>query len=663
MFDWNDEELGNIIWGEASEVDDHIVPYPSGNEEKPLVIYGDNRKKQFIQEAKPFKVADQRVSGAKDYFSGSTVESGAECNTKEALDASRSETDSWPDSPLMNVACDEKYAERNAQNSISMQAPEFGTYIPKFNSARDTAQLDDGSGLLGNESQDKEHNDFLGYSWDNIGNFDDLDSMFRNDDPIFGRDGLGNAELWSSSSDLFSSPTKSFPICSPNSGVNASSIAEQDMEMKFPQHEELSQTPDFGKTDDLAPQDLKDIVDSTADKAPGKDYTHLVNPIVDCVGEESKAWLEEKKDIKMSEKVEAWKTQSTSKVNGKRKLLKSPTKEETEEGSSQDLCDAWPLPANQLQAFGNQFATSVAHTIPSSVSSQKQMVGPGPLFFWQPSHPYLPAGDGNPQHWYPVMPTIANDNSEEDKHHPMLVDYRGSPQPLKHANPVKVFPAPSKPPTMTPQEKLEKLKRRQQRQAMIAIQEQQQQFGHKALRSDLYNVGKCPQENQYQDTELDMRVRLSIQDSLFRLAQSSMQRNNTTDTSSTNNNMQCDGATAKDEAHGHNRLPRISEVETETNPFDRIVAHLLFHQSLDLSTRPAKDNEALGTPGFVKFTSEPKPEGIMNFSAGCLSDGSMEKQNFSHPPCLRSDTMDVDQFESKSCIDTPENMSHNKPRE
>ncbi|KAF5190184.1 Lnk2 [Thalictrum thalictroides] len=712
MFDWN-EELGDIIWGEASEVDDHIVPYPSGNEDKPLFIYGNHRKKQFIQEAKPFKVADQKISGAKDYFSGLTVESDTKCNTKEALDASRAEIDSWPDSPLTNVPCEEKFAERNTQSSISMQVSEFGTEIPNFDSARDTGQLEDGSRLFGNESQDKEHNHFLEYSWDNIGNFDDLDNMFRNDDPVFGRDGLGNAELlWSSSSDLFSSPTKSFPTRSPNSGVNVLSIAEQDMN---PKHEELSQTPGFGKSDDLAPQDLKDL-DSTADKASENDYTHLVNPIVDCVGEESKTLLEEKKDMKYSEKIESWKTQSTSKVNGKRNPLNCPTKEETEEESSQVLRDVWSLPANQLQAFGNQFATSVAHTIPSSVSSQKQVVGPKPLFFWQPSHPYLSAADGIPQHWYPVMPTIANDYSQEYKYQPMLVEYRGSPGPLKHANPVKVFPAPSKPPTMTPREKLEKLKRRQQRQAMIAIQEQQQQFGHQALRSGLYNVGKCPQENQYQDTEvstteveenllhpsmamnslmehddsntvpmeidncsleervldqlqdviekLDMRVRLSIRDSLFRLAQSSMQRNNTTDTSSTNINMQCDGATAKDEAHGHNRLPRIPEVEKETNPIDRTVAHLLFHQSLELSTRPAKDNEALGSPpGFVKFTSEPRPEGIMNFSAGCLSDGSMDKRSFSQPACLGSDTIDVDQSESKSCKDTPENMAHDKPGE
>jgi hypothetical protein len=44
---------------------------------------------------------------------------------------------------------------------------------------------------------------------------------------------------------------------------------------------------------------------------------------------------------------------------------------------------------------------------------------------------------------------------------------------------------------MTPQEKIEKLRRRQQMQAMLAIQKQQQQLVHQ----------KCSQENQIQHVE------------------------------------------------------------------------------------------------------------------------------------------------------------------
>ncbi|KAM1702637.1 hypothetical protein ACFX1X_028224 [Malus domestica] len=33
MFDWNDEELANIIWGAADKSDDHIVPYNEASDD------------------------------------------------------------------------------------------------------------------------------------------------------------------------------------------------------------------------------------------------------------------------------------------------------------------------------------------------------------------------------------------------------------------------------------------------------------------------------------------------------------------------------------------------------------------------------------------------------------------------------------------------------
>lgn len=100
------------------------------------------------------------------------------------------------------------------------------------------------------------------------------------------------------------------------------------------------------------------------------------------------------------------------------------------------------------------------------------------------------------------------------------------------------------------------------------------------------------------------------------------------------------------------RLSRTPDVETETNPIDRTVAHLLFHQPLEQPKSPVKDSEKLGSPGFTNLVGEPEIEGTKNFSAGSLSDCSMDKK-ISSPPCMGPDTKDVYPFQSSTCTSTP----------
>ena len=56
--------------------------------------------------------------------------------------------------------------------------------------------------------------------------------------------------------------------------------------------------------------------------------------------------------------------------------------------------------------------------------------------------------------------------------------------------------------------------------------------------------------------QLDMRIRLCIRDSLFRLAQSASQRQNASDTSS-NNKSNRDEVLSKEEINTHNRLENL----------------------------------------------------------------------------------------------------------
>lgn len=166
----------------------------------------------------------------------------------------------------------------------------------------------------------------------------------------------------------------------------------------------------------------------------------------------------------------------------------------------------------------------------------------------------------------------------------------------------------NKPSTMTPEEKINKLRQRQQMQAMLAIQKQREQYDHQISGSDVTEhsqklpssdassaaeqdqsqmifsslAGHLAEEDIYyqlQDAmrKLDMTVRLSIRDSLYRLARSAMERQNANDGSGTNKSNNKEDEIFADEESNKDRYSSPPDSEAVTNPIDRIVAHLLFH--------------------------------------------------------------------------------------
>ncbi|KAL2491745.1 dentin sialophosphoprotein-related [Abeliophyllum distichum] len=201
-----------------------------------------------------------------------------------------------------------------------------------------------------------------------------------------------------------------------------------------------------------------------------------------------------------------------------------------------------------------------------------------------------------------------------------------------------------KPPSMTPQEKIEKLRRRQQMRAIIAIKKQQQQFGNQvsiienstmeggnievdenvtsfpslepnspiehdnsstvnnAVFNDCSVEGSILHRLQETIDKLDIQIRLCIRDSLFRLAQSAKQRQHSSDTISFNPSSK-DDALSKYEGNNPERFTRMPDVETDTNPIDRTVAHLLFHRPLEFSGKAA---EAPESPISAKLPCERK---------------------------------------------------------
>ena len=106
----------------------------------------------------------------------------------------------------------------------------------------------------------------------------------------------------------------------------------------------------------------------------------------------------------------------------------------------------------------------------------------------------------------------------------------------------------------------------------------------------------------------------------------------------------------------------MSDAETETNPIDRTVAHLLFHRPLELS---GKHPETPESPASTMFPCECKYTGLMSLQMGCISDNSQVKQNLiqqvSKVPSALVDPQLVEQFKNSPCIDTSENASNYGP--
>ncbi|XP_077225068.1 dentin sialophosphoprotein-like protein isoform X4 [Tasmannia lanceolata] len=186
---------------------------------------------------------------------------------------------------------------------------------------------------------------------------------------------------------------------------------------------------------------------------------------------------------------------------------------------------------------------------------------------------------------------------EESPSKEQLVD--GSPDPL------------SKPPDMTQEEKIEKLRQRQQIRSQFTTENELEETGMEVptVEVDLSTV----QESSCMSTvlcdeisleatgfrklqnvmeQLDIRTKLCIRDSLYRLAMSAEQRHHfcNTDNYVREGRGRTSGVAATKVS---NKCVGIINTETDTNPIDRSIAHLLFYRPSEPAKGPANDAMSL----------------------------------------------------------------------
>lgn len=179
---------------------------------------------------------------------------------------------------------------------------------------------------------------------------------------------------------------------------------------------------------------------------------------------------------------------------GRKNQLKARKKSQgKQEGKAlQELYGSWSPSSTASGQFQNQLVSSVIQSSPSSILGQlNQLQGPETLY-QDITHTYVTSpAHGNLTNTYPSMSMLPQAQSGVLMQQPLLSGYEAS---LGVMNPVNKSVDLVKPLTMTPQEKIEKLRRRQQMQAMLAIQKQQQEFSHQVPSTNKSMNKQCPVE-------------------------------------------------------------------------------------------------------------------------------------------------------------------------
>lgn len=519
MFDWDDEELANVIWDEAGENEDHIVPYPDETYEKPCGPYGEHSKVSDhdtanVTEKTPVSINDSRVRSNIHYDIHGTV-------STEGLG-------SLPDLP-----------------------PSDATKLD-LEHTDEKAEVDNGAQVFDNQPEDKDASNFVDYGWDHVGSFDDLDRILSNNDLVYGDVNICNSDaLWSSPKDVIGCPEKSEPL-----SVDSPNLRLGDL-----------RSDSHGKTNDHSCHSSTSL--ANLEYGEGKNEN-----------------LPKEKHVQIGEQ--------SQKTEGQKSEARQP----------QTSCGPWFSLGNQGKEFEGQyrqhmkFSSSKARNQQTESSPYKQFLHPLALPL-----PHSP-GYKLRENQHPSVPALPQFHSGEE--------YQQVPSGSSDKTPE----APLMSMSMTPQEKVEKLRRRQQMRALLAIRKQQQQFRHQVSCNDYSKSGhesqmqftradgslgtlmsldaSSPLEQSDSDkstledtilhqlenviSKLDIQIRLCIRDSLFRLAHSALRRQYDGDTFSTNRRSRDEASVTVEERLNSTRSSaRTADGETKTNPIDRAVAHLLFH--------------------------------------------------------------------------------------
>ncbi|KAM7474873.1 hypothetical protein LguiB_022116 [Lonicera macranthoides] len=596
-------ELDDIVWDEFGQGDDHIVPHPSGEHDNGHAFNGDSFKKPRHE------VIDVK-SNASDHCAAKFVSQEKEPGDFRTINKRRNtmlEKDQWSDIPenMLSASCDGDPMEEVA--SLASDNNRIPSYCFKSSNANSTdsklcagdpilsdrgtavdnnsysfslsqiSQTNNDTRLFNNDCEDKESNDLIYYSWPDIGNFEDVDKMFRSCDSSFqlgvagDQDDLG----WFSSSEAIE---------------GSEDAVKSDFKFSCPESDALK-----GISENPEPSKLyseRFPINDSRMKSAVASYKASCQPLyVDEPATVGHSFL-----VNGSDRTSEGKDNS---INNEKIYMynKQPNHQNQTEREIEDPC----LEDGSFDSRGLRL--------------KNENLRPNSSDYIQTNIPYMHSDYSLPLDQTTVSPTLSGFTSENSG--PTSLSPKGySHDPLFEATTIKLD---------------DKRKKQHARQGFqhsftsnpkhvdsvlqssicdpVSVQKEIQHCGNKFQnRSDVgvgvgsqaelcspnaqesSSMNSRPDEISLEATsfshlqevmeQLDLRTKLCIRDSLFRLARSAEQRHNNVNLNGTSDSS---GAFI---AAGTNKCTGFMDMETDTNPIDRSIAHLLFHRPLDSSTVP-----------------------------------------------------------------------------
>ncbi|KAK9077135.1 hypothetical protein SSX86_005471 [Deinandra increscens subsp. villosa] len=556
MSDLSIYELEDISWDDFEHTGDHIVPHPTDNQSSEDKCEGDICKKPRV-DVTPVQSNEERVSKTLNK-EANMMEEDAWSNVLDGVFAASGDANPAKDMPTVQSGGTKLSSDSFKSSNISSLS-ELCTDEEIFkdsSGAVDRNSYNDHN-LFSNDGDDKETSDLLYYGWPDAGYFEDVDRMLSNCNSSFGLGVTGNGDelVWFTPEDPAAGfeETLKMDLELPCSEPSALTNVSQDHEPR----ESDSKTSSF----------VSDSKDEPKDKDQ-KEQSRQQNLTEELKAGNCLGNLGLKSD-------DTW-IPSSDRSDKKVASIDSGHKNTN---LGRDSVNYMQSSGYLHQGHGlvpiQSTSSSMITGINSEIEASRQVHSP------ESSGQLLYTGNQNQSGM--ILQASGNDLAQSQKQFSMIknkIEFRGDIKDTKKGASAEVdsldVPGGSSLSTELDEISLEATTFRQLQQVML---------------------------------QLDLRTKLCIRDSLYRLARSAEQRHNYAGINDSTAN--CGSTSGPLMTEGTNKYTGLMDMETDTNPIDRTVAHLLFHRPSDSSnlptSLPVKPNVKVhgSTTGSAKVTKKP----------------------------------------------------------
>ncbi|KAI3445725.1 hypothetical protein Pfo_002390, partial [Paulownia fortunei] len=580
----------DIVWDDFCRSDDHIVPHPSFEQADDHSILGDSHKKPRCE-------VTSISNNTGDRPAAGYVDQGREHGGFSSLSKRRNtmlEKDSWSHTPSGVFPSSSDNDSIKEASSLASEKTTSSSHAFKSNNTESTGNTLD----FFENTEEKDSSDFLYYGWPEIGNFEDVDRMFRSCDSTFGLVASKEDELgWFTSADDIG---------------GSGDVVKSDFEFACPESnpvENTSQNHDSSKSNS--------INDSAMTSAPTRF--------------KDSSWISEKSDSYMSF------VNGPAMANSKDGFIH---KEQINEHKKQVKLQNQSIRKRKEQYFGNgsfsyisnlpnevvQLPLSYMHSdnsplsdltsvnpAPSAVKSEtNDLTSPSPR---DSSHASNQLQSMESSHDPPFPMTARAGSGRREKLHSHQGSRSSVYSSLKNAS-ATVQAAIGDPGLIGKQvhysgDKSENHSDTEGVSLVIPAELGSSNMQESSTMSsgvdDISQEAASFRQLQLVMEQLDLRTKICIRDSLYRLARSAEQRHN-----HANLNGSCGDERDASGAFMAEGTNNFMDMETDTNPIDRSIAHLLFHRPSESSAIPAHDSLPFKSPSAVRGSVASPPVMVEN---------------------------------------------------